>query len=110
MAKKKSKLSKSSAGKESPFGKYRDHIISAAEDFAARELGSVVDWLRSLTNIKTKIRKMTVFMAMSAAGATLVLYGITRLLMDYFPTVRDGMLYIIIGIIGILLGMAYRRV
>jgi hypothetical protein len=95
--------------RESPFGKYREHFISATEDFVAREMGNVVDWLKGLTHVRTKFRKLFVHLSLSAAGTTLLLYGVTRLLMDYFPNVRDGALYLVVGAAAILTGSVYKR-
>lgn len=84
-------------------------LVSAIEQLVGREIHSIGDWIRSIVYLKMKMGKMTALFAMSAAGATIILYGISRLAMDYMPAVRDGWVYIIVGVLGIISGMVYRR-
>ena len=107
---KKRKAAKEEPERESPFGKYKDVIVSATEHFVQSEIGNIENWFRSVVHIRKKIRKLVVFVSLSAAGTTILLYGVTRLLMDYFPTIRDGVLYTIVGAIAIIAGMVYRRI
>ena len=96
--------------KKSLFSLYKDRIVSAISDFADREIDTAVEKVRDSAILKKKLRETVVIASISAAGATMLLYGAARILSGYFPLVNEGMNFMAIGTAVLISAVIYKRI
>lgn len=105
MAKKKAK----SAVKEL-YEKNKEKIMAYLADFLEQGGKSLLEWVKRVSKIKERIRKVVVSTGFILAGLIVLLLGISDYLATLTPDLPAGVMHIIVGVVTIVLAMVYVKV
>jgi len=105
MAKKKTK----SAVKDL-YEKNKEKIMTYLADFLEQGGKSLLEWVKRVSKIREKIRKVIVSTGFILAGLVVLLLGIADYLATLAPSLPAGVMHIIVGIVIIVLAIIYVKV
>ncbi len=105
MAKKKAGL----AVKEL-YEKNKEKIMAYLADFLEQGGKSLLEWVKKISRIRERIRKVVVSTGFILAGLVVLLLGIADYLATLAPNLPAGIMHIIVGIGVIVLAIIYAKV
>lgn len=105
MAKKKTK-----SAVKGLYEKNKEKIMVYFADFLEQGGKSFLEWVRKVSRIKERIRKVVVSTGFILAGLVVLLVGIADYLATLAPNLPAGMMRIIVGIVVIALAIIYVKV
>ena len=87
------------------FGEFMSFLLTSLEE----ETGDLLKKFRNWINFKKRLQKYVISLIIVVASLVVILYGIGTLLGSFFPGWRPGASHILVGVIAILAGWAYRK-
>ena len=87
------------------FQEFLSFLLTSLEEGTGDLLKKLRDWM----NFKKRLQKYVISVIIVVASLAVILYGIGTLLGSFFPGWGPGASHILIGIIAILAGWAYRK-
>ena len=85
--------------------KVLDFIVNLLEN----QSKNVIEFVKKVTRIREKVKKVVVAATLTAAGLIVVLIGIANYLSALFPTLQDGIMQIIVGLAAIITAVIYKK-
>lgn len=91
------------------YEKNKEKIIDILVSFLESGATNVLNWVKGVSKIKEKIRKLISIMVLTLAGVVVLFIGLAELLNYYFPALQNGLAYIIVGVVMILVAWLYGK-
>jgi len=85
--------------------KVLDFILSIAEN----QSKNIIDFVRRITRVRERMRKLVVATGLTLAGLIVVFIGLANYLSSIWPNLQDGIILMIVGLAAILIAVVYKQ-
>ena len=102
MAKKEDKISFKSI-----LNQFMQKSLQSLISVVAEHSDHLVEWIKDISGLRRKIRKLFVAVVFSAAGLGVFGVGVAQYIASLYPSLGNGISYMLVGIVPILIGVLY---
>jgi|TARA_Y100000031_G_C8180015_1_gene365972 ABC-type transporter Mla subunit MlaD len=102
MAKKEAKVSIKSL-----INQFMQRSLQSLVSVVAQNADHLVEWVRNLPSLKEKIKRLLTAIILLSAGLAVFGIGISMYIASLFPELEDGLSYILIGLLLIIVAIVY---
>lgn len=109
MAKKKTAAKQLKGEVKKFIDEYKDKLLLLAVGFFESRAKNIIDWVKDLGHLKKKLRALILCFGLVMAGLLLVVFGVADFIVSKFPALADGVGYVIVGLVVIVLGYLVKK-
>ncbi len=85
--------------------KVLDFIIGIVEN----QSKNIIDFVKKVTKVREKVRKVVVATGLTLAGLIVVLIGLSNYLAATFPNLQNGIMQMLVGLLAIIIAVIYKK-
>ena len=104
MAKKGDKISFKSI-----LNQFMERSLQSLISVVAEQSEHIVEWVKNISGLKRKIKKLIVAVIFVTAGLGIFGVGISQYIANLYPGLRNGISYLLVGVVFVLIGLLYSK-
>jgi len=104
MAKKEAKVTFKSI-----LNQFMERSFQSLISVVAEQSDHIIGWVKDISGLKKKIRKILAVMVISTAGLGILGVGISQYLVSLYPNLANGASYILVGSVFLLVAFIYLK-